>query len=334
MLRIGSQERKRGILVIHPGAIGDVLLARPALAQLRRLFPGHELILLAQSAVGELLHESDEIDRALSLESTYLAELFAGGDHLHPAFKHWLSRCDIVVGWLRDPEGTVSSTLRAEGVGRIHIQSPSSPAVQSAHQAARYLEVLQGESVSEVKSQPLKLCSQTRDRGRQLLQNLGWGYSQPLVIIHPGSGSMQKCMKVEHIAPVVEWLNRKKTFPVLLEGPSDGRLVDRVQRLLEVAVPVLRDAELSTVAASISQARLYIGHDSGITHLAAALSIPTIACFGPTKPLQWAPLGNRVTVLTGDTCRCLDWSSVMNCREQICLRIPPERIVEACRNYC
>jgi ADP-heptose:LPS heptosyltransferase len=140
-------------------------------------------------------------------------------------------------------------------------------------------------------------------------------------------------MTAEHVAPVVEWLHQKGTFPVLLEGPSDGQLVNRVQQLLEVAVPVLRDAKLSTVAASISQARLYIGHDSGITHLAAALSIPTIACFGPTKSSQWAPLGNRVTVLTGDTCRCLDWSSVMNCREQTCLRIPPARIVEACRNY-
>jgi ADP-heptose:LPS heptosyltransferase len=141
-------------------------------------------------------------------------------------------------------------------------------------------------------------------------------------------------MTAEHVAPVVEWLHQKGTFPVLLEGPSDGQLVNRVQQLLEVAVPVLKNAELSTVAASISQARLYIGHDSGITHLAAALSIPTIACFGPTKPSRWAPLGNTVTVLTGDTCRCPDWGSVMNCREQTCLRIPPERIVEACQSYC
>jgi ADP-heptose:LPS heptosyltransferase len=325
---------KRGILVIHPGAIGDVLLARPVLFHIRCLYPEHELVLLAASAVGGLLQESAEIDRALSLESTYLTELLAGGDHLHPAFKDWLRRCDLVVGWLRDPEGAVSATLQDQGVGHIHIQSPSSPDLLSTHQTARYLEVLEGKCVSEVKIHPLILSSRVRDRGRQLLHRLRWRDTQHLVVIHAGSGSMQKCMKAEQVAPVIEWLYRKGRFPILLQGPSDAEIVHRVQRLLETAVPVLRDAELMTVAGSISHADLYIGHDSGVTHLAAALSIPTIACFGPTNPLQWAPLGTSVTIVTGDTCRCPDWITVMRCQEQTCLRIPPERIVQVCRNYC
>ena len=330
MYREGT-ETKRGILVIHPGAVGDVLLARPALLRIRSLLPHHELTLLAGSAIGMLLRESAEIDRVFPLESTYLTELFAGGEGLYPAFKKWLQHCDLVVGWLQDPEGAVSTTIRSIGIERIHIKSPFSQDLSSGHQTARYLEVLEGESLSDVRSHPLFLCPQLRERGRQLLQTLDWRDSQSLVVVHPGSGSIQKCMKAAHIAPVVEWLYREGTFPVLLEGPSDGETVDCVQRLLGITLPVLRSTDLSTVAAAISHAALYIGHDSGMTHLAAALSIPTIACFGPTQLRQWAPLGTTVTVMTGGMCRCPDWITVMNCREKVCLHISPERIVQACR---
>ncbi|HVG02776.1 MAG TPA: hypothetical protein VM842_07785, partial [Nitrospira sp.] len=79
---MNSDDQRRKILVIHPGAVGDVLLARPVLFRLRCLFPRHELGLLAGSAVGILLRESDEIDQVLPLESAYLTELFAGCDNL------------------------------------------------------------------------------------------------------------------------------------------------------------------------------------------------------------------------------------------------------------
>jgi heptosyltransferase III len=117
----------------------------------------------------------------------------------------------------------------------------------------------------------------------------------------------------------------------LLEGPSDGEPVARVQRALSVAVPVIHDRELSKVAAVLSHANLYLGHDSGVTHLAAALSIPTIACFGPTRPQRWAPLGQTVSIQTGAPCGCPDWSSVERCREKICLRISTEHIIGVCR---
>ena len=86
-----AQEQRR-VLVIHPGALGDVLLARPALSRLRRLCPQHEMMLLAGSAVGRLLQEGAEVDRVLPLESTFLTELFGGSDRMSPAFQKWLRR--------------------------------------------------------------------------------------------------------------------------------------------------------------------------------------------------------------------------------------------------
>ncbi|MGZ8393276.1 MAG: glycosyltransferase family 9 protein [Nitrospira sp.] len=322
---------RHGVLVVHPGAIGDVLLARPALSLLRRQFPQHEIALLAGAAVGLILRDSGEIDRVFPLESTCLAELFAGSDSVHLAFKRWLNTCDLAVAWLQDRDGAIADTLRDLGVQRVCVQSPSSPDLLSEHQAARYLEVLEGKIVSKVNCNPLVPSASAREHGRQILQALNRSMQQCLVVIHPGSGSIHKCMEASCFAPVIAWLDREKAFPVLLEGPSDGECVARVRRVLRVSVPVIRDRELSSSAAVLSHADIYLGHDSGMTHLAAALSIPTIACFGPTSPRRWAPLGHRVSILTGEPCRCPDWTSVECCQEKVCLRISPERIIEGCR---
>ena len=308
-----------------------MLLARPALNLLRRQFPQHEMALLVGAAVGSVLRDGGETDRVLPLELTYLTELFAGSDSVHPAFRTWLNTCDFAVGWLQDTERAVLNTLRTLGVHRLCVQSPSSSDLLSEHQAARYLEVLDATVVSRVKNQPLILLPSVRERGRQILYRLNRSHQQRLVVIHPGSGSVHKCMEASRFATVIEWLSSEGTFPVLLEGPSDEESVGQVLRSLRMTVPVLRDLDLSMAAAVLSHAELYLGHDSGMTHLAAALSIPTIACFGPTNPRRWAPLGRTVSILTGTPCSCPDWSRVERCQERICLHISPERIIEVCR---
>ena len=323
---------RRGVLVVHPGAVGDVLLARPALNLLRRQFPQHEIALLVGAAVGLVLRDGGETDRVFPLESTYLTELFAGSDSVHLAFRKWINTCDLAVGWLQDTEKAVLNTLRTLGVQRLCVQSPSSSDLLSEHQAARYLEVLDAAVVNTVKNHPLILSPSVREQGRQILHRLNWSHQQRLVVIHPGSGSVHKCMEASRFPSVIEWLSSEGTFPVLLEGPSDGESVAQVLRFLSVAVPVMRDRDLSMAAAVLSHADLYLGHDSGMTHLAAALSIPTIACFGPTNPRRWAPLGRTVLILNGAPCTCPDWSSVKCCQEKVCLHVSPERIIEGCRD--
>jgi ADP-heptose:LPS heptosyltransferase len=300
---------------------------------LRRRFPQHEIALLAGQAVGLVLRDSGEIDQVFPLESTYLSELFAGSDSLHSAFRTWLATCDFAVGWLQDMEGAIANTLHALGVQSLSFKSPSSPDLLSEHQAARYLEAIETGSINLTDiSHPLLLSPPMREHGRQILQRSNWTNQQRLVVIHPGSGSPRKCIEAPRLARVIEWLCGEGMTPVLLEGPSDREPVAHVLESVTVFVPVLHGLDLSTAAAVLSHADLYLGNDSGMTHLAAALSIPTIACFGPTNPRRWAPLGQTVSVLTGVSCVCPTWSSVERCGERVCLHISSERIIEACRS--
>jgi hypothetical protein len=94
--------------------------------------------------------------------------------------------------------------------------------------------------------------------------------------------------------------------------------------------PAVIDLPLSTVAGLLAQAALYVGHDSGLTHLAGALGLPTVAIFGPTEPTRWAPRGKLVSVIRGPACLCHDWASVTSCHEKPCLSIPFSELLTSC----
>ncbi len=220
-------------------------------------------------------------DRVFPVESTHLAELFAGSGCVNAAFKKWLQTCDLAVGWLQDVEATIADSLQALGVQRVRIQSPSSPALLSEHQAARYLETLERESGNLVEGNALVLSSSTREKGRELLETLKWSQRQRLVVLHVGSGSMHKCLGPSQWAAILAWLHREGTFPLMLEGPSDGEPVARVQATLGRYVPVIRDCTLSAVAGVLSHADCYLGHDSGVTH-------PCRSTIDPHHRLFWS----------------------------------------------
>ncbi len=326
-----SENGRRKVLVIHPGALGDVLLARPALQALHQRFSKDEIAFLGGRAVGKLLHECGEVSLVFPIESAHLSELFAGVECLSPPFRDWLKHADTVVGWLADTDGAAAETLRAVGVQSIQFRPALSVASPAEHQADRYGQALGLEVLDPIGCRPLTLPSVLRGQAKRILETHTVQKDKPLVVIHAGSGSARKCIDSWRLAQVIDWISTSGAVPLLLEGPADHGSVAAVLSQLKHAVPVLRGESVSQVAGVLSHAALYIGQDSGITHLAAALAIPTVACFGPTDPRRWAPRGPHVTVLTGSSCTCHSWRDVETCGERTCLQISPERLIEASR---
>ncbi len=115
-----------------------------------------------------------------------------------------------------------------------------------------------------------------------------WHATTDHVILHPGSGSPKK--NWPHFMDLANHL----AAAVFLLGPAEsdyhtGRF------------PRLENLSLREVAGVLASSRLYVGNDSGITHLAAYLGVPTIALFGPTDPAVWGPIGRRAQVLVNAT---------------------------------
>jgi hypothetical protein len=111
--------------------------------------------------------------------------------------------------------------------------------------------------------------------------------------LHPGSGSPSKNWPASRFAEIAKRFGGEGWL--LVRGPADGDAV----AVLE-AIPgarVARDLPLRVLAAVLGRAGVYVGNDSGISHLAAATGAPTVTLFGPTDPRLWSPIGPRVTVL-------------------------------------
>ncbi len=113
--------------------------------------------------------------------------------------------------------------------------------------------------------------------------------------IHPASGSPSKNWPAERFAALADALAPGAPF-ALIEGPADAEACRRVRARAPRAF-VVRDQPARVVGALVSLAGLYVGNDSGISHLAAAVGAPTLALFGPTDPDVWGPVGSRSRTL-------------------------------------
>jgi heptosyltransferase III len=316
----------RTVVMLHPGGLGDLLLAVPAIRALREQLPSNEFLLCAHPQGGELLQECGLVDRWLSAQSTGCMALFGGmppGDSL---LRGWLSRCDLAVAWTSDGSGTLAAALKRSGAAVAVVESPFASTLSSVHQSDRYAETVgvhsSQASISHTVSKALRAGGQT------YLSGNGLSRRKPLAIIHPGSGSRHKCVKPEILLEVLEGLEGFEWL--LLQGPADKEMVERL--LLRMPRPpiVLRGLPMRLLAGILLEAKVFIGHDSGVTHLAAFLGIPTIALFGPTNPARWAPRGPAVTVIREHTCRCSTWDGVSRCHDQPCLELSAPAILTAC----
>jgi ADP-heptose:LPS heptosyltransferase len=114
------------------------------------------------------------------------------------------------------------------------------------------------------------------------------------VAVHPGSGSPRKNWPADRFAALAERLAARQPF-LLVEGPADADAAALASR--SASAVHARDLPPRVLGAVLARAGVYVGNDSGVSHLAAAWGAPVLALFGPTDPAQWSPVGPRVKVL-------------------------------------
>ena len=277
--RNASPLRKTRTLVVRAGSLGDVLLLRPALAALRGA--GHEVWLLSPPP-GRLYLADDARLLAgwLDFESPAWARCLAGDRSPWP--EAWPPFGSALV--ISKDAGVIEAISRH--VRRVTVCAAFPP--RDMHASENCVAALAGWGVEPSTNVPLFVPRP--DPGEQaadLLARLGAGF----VAVHPGSGSARKnapaalfAALCRELSPTAPWL--------LIEGPADEVAAAAVASVPgAVRTGALR---LHALAAILSRASLYVGNDSAVTHLAAALGVPTVALFGPTDPRTWAPVGPRV----------------------------------------
>jgi len=267
----------------------------------------------------------------MSVQQQSCAELFAGSIAPDSELSAWLTGCDLAVGWVKDEEGIVAAALRKQGAGEVLVGSPFASSIRARHQSDRFLETLGELPADRSVSMTFQLPDHLIARGLACLRDAGGCVDRTLILLHPGSGSRHKCVSPKLMAEVIERLQKESAEPIMLEGPADGEAVAGVLQHVSMKPVLLRGLALGTLAGVLASTGLFVGHDSGITHLAASLGVNCIALWGPTDLERWAPFGPHVTVMRGAPCRCADWQTVTLCLEKPCLRLSAEDIFALCR---
>jgi heptosyltransferase-2 len=201
---------------------------------------------------------------------------------------------DLILSYLNDPDGVMAANLRSAGA-RLVIDCPA--IVTNGHAADHFLRPVRELGIAPVIVHPLLPWPEAlREQGRKRLKELG--LTGKVVGMHPGSGSSRKNWPIEKFVALADYARGRASLqPLFILGEAEAEAARKLPRLAST-VPVLANRRLTEAASVLAACRVYVGNDSGVTHLAAALGIPVVALFGPTDAAVWGPRGANVAILT------------------------------------
>lgn len=318
--------------MIFGGALGDLMALLPSLLVLRRTHPHASLVMLGPSSWLPLLEQRGYVDRGVSLEAVPLHMLFrpAAAAEKNPFFD-FLEDFDLIVSWFGDEEGLFERNLQAVSKGRVHVFPLRNYSRFAGHISEYYLETLASTGI-EVGTPCYKILP-PKNPARLEDESPGIPFPlPPLVCIHPGSGSPIKNWPLESFIGVALEIARRSRLEIFFVlGPAEREHLRLDQ--IKAGIPsarIIEEPSTCGLATLFEHSLLYIGNDSGPTHLAAVTGVPTIALFGPTSTERWGPRGPQVRVIELDIpCRPCTGEAARTCLERRCLTdITPERVLE------
>lgn len=273
------------VLYIRGGAVGDFILTLPVIRHLRQAMPKAYIEVMAQRSLVDLTIKAQLADAVRPLGDVRMARFFAKDGQIDPELAAAIGRCTLVISHLYDPDGILRENMQRIGV-RTFLQAPHQVLVGQGHacqQLARPLE-------------QLALFLEDSEWRAPLFVPHSLPEAIKRVAIHPGSGSLTKNWPLQHWLAVAHAIqaHHPEMELVFLSGEAEE---ERGTLPANLPFPRWHGLPLTELADRLRRCTLYLGHDSGIGHLAAACGLPCLLLFGPTDPATWAPPQAAVRVL-------------------------------------
>jgi heptosyltransferase-3 len=334
----------RRVLVVRLRSIGDTVLTTPSLFALRRFLPDTQIDILLEDWVAPVLDGLDLVDRVIAMardSKTARARI---------ARELRASRYDVVYNL----HGGTTATLltRATGakhrVGFEHYQyarlhnhiAPSSLEIwrrPSLHSVEQQLALIgwTGVPVTDRPSTRLvvtgaSLLSVTEKLGAAGFKDFADG--KPFAVIHPTAAFDTKQWATENFARAAEEITARGLTPVAIVSPKEAQVIESLSKQSSAPIIGLSDLSLPEVTALASRARLFVGNDSGIAHIAAAAGAPCVVVFGSSNTVHWRPWTTRPSEVVREEMPCQPCHGYF-CAEfekpECILRVPVERVVGA-----
>lgn len=285
----------RSILVVVTRRIGDVLLATPSIRSLRLHWPDAAIDALVFAGTEGVLAANPDLRRVLTI-----AERPAARTHLALAARLW-RRYDLAISLVPSDRPTCYAWLAGRTSIGLVVDTAKHRWKQwlldrwvaydnsNTHTVNLYLRTLSALGV--VATREIVAGWNERDATNAHEALRAANIAGEFAVMHPSPKFTYKTWTAEGWRDTGNWLAAQGLQVVLTGGPSESEraYVAEIARLLPAAIDLSGKLSLAETACVLSAARLYIGPDTAVTHLAAALGTPVVALFGPTDPIKWGP---------------------------------------------
>ena len=284
-------ERVQRVLVIRLRSIGDTVLATPVLNSLRRQLPWAEIDIALEEWVAPLLEGFEGVG-IQSIGADAAARLRA-------AARLKKRRYDAVINL---HGGSTSSTLAAATLAKYrlgfsHYRFPrtythlyGSPAdlwgTDQLHSVEQQLAILGLAGIEIDRSEPTGLPNNAAAEA-SIARRVG--EAGPIALIHPAAAYETKQWPAANFARVVEHLTSRGFRVAAIAAPNERNVLEAVRQAANCDVLALGDLTLPEVTALARRADVFVGNDSGIAHIAAAVQTPTVVIFGSSNRMHWRP---------------------------------------------
>ena len=264
-------------LIYHAGALGDFVTVLPAIARWRQVHPGERSILLGKPAHAAI--SAPSFDETWDAHARAFAGLFSRHGRLEQELSERLQSIESALVFAQ-AESPLPAVLADAGVNEVIRQDPFPP---SATPIVDYhLSLFPG-------------LARDDERIPRIFIPVINAMAPSPVVLHPGSGSEKKNWPLERFLELSLRLTEKGEKVAWVLGPAEEGITVPHGHIVWMSLP------LQELAARLARCKLFVGNDSGVTHLAAAAGCPTVALFGESDQRIWAPRGKCVSVITSST---------------------------------
>lgn len=329
LLRKKGAEAARNMLralIIQPGAIGDCILTLPLAAFVKDLLDLGGIDILGHTEYVGFLPGRSCIDGVRSMDAMELHRLFTQANTFELRDRDSLINAFSDYAWIitfmgelgADFEQNLIFTANCSHSAEV-MTLPMKPHEDcSEHVVDFYIRQFVERSGSAGQSRQVetdeclvKAIDADVETGKNLLKEANLDRAGKLVVIQPGSGGKEKCWYIGNFLAVAAGFASRGFEVVFLLGPAEQeRFSHKTMSRINAAVPCLTDLSLTEIVGLLSCADVFVGNDSGITHLAGAMGVKTAAVFGPTDPAIYGPVGPSVAVFTSGMAGFTDRSSL------------------------
>jgi predicted lipopolysaccharide heptosyltransferase III len=329
------------VLLIRLRSIGDTVLTTPSLYALKRFLPQARIDILLEDWVAPVLEGFPYVDNVITLKRGSTTGRARVARQLRS------KQYDVVYNL----HGGTTATLLTRATGarhrvglatyqysRLYTDLAPSPSQlwkrEQTHSVEQQLALLgwTGVPVSDRPPTQLAVVDHAAASVSARLRAAGWNEQQPLAVIHPAAAFATKQWSEDKFAYVAEHLYERGFAVVVITAPAEAEVAAWVEGLAAAPLINFTDLSLPEVTALAARARIFVGNDSGIAHIAAAVGLPAVVIFGSSNVAHWSPWATapaEVVLEEMDCQPCHGYYCEKFAQPECILRVPVERVIAA-----